>query len=68
MTIVAMSTLTSEEVSLLGNNLTPDRRRSQRRRQRLAAVNRSLSAQGEQVNRLYGRDWTMAAPRNSAAR
>jgi len=55
MTIVRMSQLSSEDLTFLGNNLTPprhtDSRRSRPDRQ-LQAVNRSLATLGERVTRL----------------
>ena len=55
MTIVRLSQLSSEDLTFLGNNLTPprhtDSRRSRPDRQ-LQAVNRSLATLGERVTRL----------------
>lgn len=51
MTLVPISMLSASDLSLLGNNLSPRRRRT--RRISMAAVNRSLAVHDEEVNRLY---------------
>ncbi len=63
MTIVRMSQLSSEDVAFLGNNLTPPRSQTLRRRpdHQLQAVNRSLATLGERVTRLE-RPATAASP------
>lgn len=59
MSIVPISQLSARELSLLGNNLRSpmDRKRPaglrRRKRNLVAAVNRSLAAVGEQVGRLH---------------
>ena len=53
MSIVSASSLSSAEMLLLGNNVLPHVRR-----ERLSAVNRSLSLHDEQVDRLYRRAGT----------
>ena len=56
MSIVPASSLSGPDLRQLGNNLAAPhagRARRQRRRARLAAVNRSLAVVGEQVTRLY---------------
>ena len=58
MSIVSSSSLSSAEMLLLGNNILP-----QVKRERLAAVNRSLAVCGEAVDRLYRRAGTSRADR-----
>lgn len=59
MLFVSASDLSPSELSLLGNNIRPPRRRSRtapderRNRRVLAAVNRSLSSFEERVDHLY---------------
>jgi hypothetical protein len=57
MSIVPASRLSSSDLALLGNNLRPvaggEVTVRRRRRRFVAAVNRSLSAVGERVGRLY---------------
>ncbi len=52
MSIIPASSLSSSELRMLGNNFGPARRRPQRSRPSLAAVNRSLAVVGERVSRL----------------
>jgi hypothetical protein len=63
MSIVPISSLSSSDLSILGNNIgTPARRR----RRNLGPVNRSLAALGEQVKSLHrprlSGTWSQFAP------
>ena len=59
MIFVSASDLSASDLALLGNNILPPRRRNRtapderRNRRVLAAVNRSLAALNERVDRLY---------------
>lgn len=56
MSLIPASRLTSSDLALLGNNLSPSRARRQTPQHNdLHAVNRSLAAHGERVGRLYRR-------------
>jgi hypothetical protein len=56
MSIIPASRLSVSDLARLGNNFTPRSQRSpqqRRRREFVAAVNRSLATVGEQVSRLH---------------
>ncbi len=58
MSIIRATDLSTADMNLLGNNVGPTRRgecsrRTQRRRDEISAVNRSLSHMGERVSRLH---------------
>jgi len=62
MSIVSASSLSCAELLLLGNNLLPHVKR-----ERLSAVNRSLSLHNEHVDRLYRRAGNTKAQRRARA-
>ena len=55
MTIIPASRLSTSDLSVLGNNLTPAVRKDHRQRRQVRAVNRSLAVCQERVGRLYPR-------------
>jgi hypothetical protein len=62
MSIVPMSELSPSEVSMLGNNVLPPRRKIRPEHRQIQAINRSLAVVCEEVRRLYRRrpsstDW-----------